>query len=154
MNQFFLLLLHISIPHLAGMIGSYFTIPNINTWYFYLNKPSFNPPNWIFSPVWLTLYTLIGISFYLFHKKDKFKSKNVYFLYAFHIFLNGIWSILFFGMHRIEFALIDLFLMIVTLIILMKFFYKLNKVSFYLLIPYLFWICFAFLLNYNIFLLN
>lgn len=154
MNQFFLLLLHISIPHLAGFIGSYFTIPNINTWYFYLNKPSFNPPNWIFSPVWLTLYTLIGISFYLFHKKDKFKSKNVYFLYGFHIFLNCIWSILFFWMHQILFALIDLLLLITTLIILMKYFYKLQKISFYLLIPYLMWISFATILNYNILILN
>lgn len=154
MNSFLTLLLNITIPHLAGIIGSYFTISNIKTWYFYLNKPSFNPPNWIFSPVWLILYTLIGVSFYLFHKKNQFKSKNIYILYAFHMFLNCIWSILFFEMHQILFALIDLFLMIVTLIILMKYFYKLNKISFYLLISYLIWISFAFLLNYNILILN
>ena len=154
MNSFLTLLFNISIPHLAGFIGSYFTIPNINTWYFYLNKPSFNPPNWIFSPVWLTLYTLIGISFYLFHKKDQFRSKDVYFLYGFHIFLNCIWSILFFGMHRIGLALVDLFLMIIMLITLMKYFYKLQKISFYLLTPYLMWISFAFVLNYNILILN
>lgn len=154
MNSFLNLLINILIPHLAGVIGSYFTISSIKTWYVYLNKPSFNPPNWVFSPVWLTLYTLIGISFYLFHKKDQFKSKSVYFLYAFHILLNGIWSILFFGMHQIAFALIDLFLMIMTLIILMRSFYKLNKISFYLLIPYLAWISFAFVLNYNILILN
>jgi benzodiazapine receptor len=154
MNSFLILLLNIAIPHLAGIIGSYFTISSIKTWYIYLNKPSFNPPNWIFSPVWLTLYTLIGISFYLFYKKDQFKSKDVYFLYAFHIFLNCIWSILFFGMHQILFALIDLFFMIIILIPLMKLFYKLNRISFYLLIPYLIWICFAFLLNYNILILN
>ena len=154
MNSFITFLLNISIPHIAGIIGSYFTISSIKIWYIYLKKPSFSPPNWIFSPVWLTLYTLIGFSFYLFHKKNQFKSKNIYFLYGFHIFLNCIWSILFFGTHQVLFALIDLFLMIITLIILMKWFYKLNKNSFYLLVPYLVWICFACILNYNILILN
>jgi len=154
MRQFFTLVSNIIIPHLAGIIGSYFTIPSIKTWYVGLNKPAFNPPNWIFSPVWLTLYTLIGISFYLFHQKDKFRTKIIYFLYSLHLLLSCAWSILFFGVHRIDLALLDLFLMIVTLIVLMKYFYKLNKISFYLLIPYLCWIVFAFLLNYNIFILN
>ncbi len=154
MNSYFTLLVNILIPHSVGFIGSYFTIPNIKKWYIFLNKPYFNPPNWVFSPIWSILYTLIGLSFYSFHKVNNFKRKKIYFLYAFHIFLNGIWSILFFGMHNINLALIDVFLIIITLIILMKSFYNLNKISFFLLIPYLIWICFAFILNYNILVLN
>jgi benzodiazapine receptor len=148
------LTINILIPHFASIIGSFFTTSNIKGWYASLNKPWFNPPGFIFSPVWLTLYTLIGISFYLFYKKDNFKTKNIYFLYAFHLFLNCIWSILFFGMHQVLFALIDILLMLTSLLILMKYFYKLNKASFYLLIPYFIWLCFAGILNYNILILN
>lgn len=154
MRKYFTILINITLPHLAGFIGSYFTIPNIKTWYVNINKPSFNPPDWIFSPVWLSLYTLIGISFYLFHKKDRFKSRKVYIIYGFHLLLNAIWSIIFFGMHEILFALIDLILIIITLIILMRYFFSLNRISAYMLAPYLIWICFAAILNYNILLLN
>jgi benzodiazapine receptor len=148
------LIINITIPHLAGIIGGYFTASSVKTWYQTLHKPPFNPPNWIFSPIWLTLYTLIGIAFYLFDNKDKFKNTNIYILYLLHIFLNAIWSILFFGMHQVFLALIDILLIITTLIILMKYFYKINKTSFYLLIPYLLWLFFALLLNYSILILN
>jgi benzodiazapine receptor len=154
MKGYYSLLVNIILPHSAGFIGSYFTISSIKTWYVTINKPSFNPPSWIFSPVWLSLYTLIGISFYLFHKKDKFKSKKVYIIYGFHLLLNAIWSIIFFRMHEICFALVDLILIIATLIILMKYFFASSRMSFYLLIPYLMWVCFAAILNYNIWMLN
>jgi benzodiazapine receptor len=154
MKNYFSPLINIILPHTAGFIGSYFTIPSIKTWYVNINKPSFNPPDWIFSPVWLSLYTIIGISFYLFHKKNKFKSKKVYYIYGFHLLLNALWSIIFFGMHEILSALIDLILIIITLIILMRYFFSLNRISAYMLVPYLIWICFAAILNYNILLLN
>lgn len=149
------ILVNIAIPHLAGFIGSYFTISNIKSWYVHLNKPAFNPPNWFFSPVWLTLYTIIGVSFYLFHKDNSFKNKNIYYLYAVHIALNAIWSILFFGMHQIGLALLDLVLLIITLLVLMRYFYQLKyRASFYLMIPYLLWLCFACILNLSILILN
>jgi benzodiazapine receptor len=154
MKPFLSLIINIVIPHFGSFIGSFFSVAGIETWYIHLNKPSFNPPNWIFAPVWTILYTLIGVAFYLFHKKDQFKTKKVYILYAFHIFVNAIWSILFFKMHQLELALIDIVLMIVSLIILMKWFYNSNRLSFYLLIPYIAWLCFAFLLSCQILILN
>ena len=146
--------INLLIAHSAGFFGTCFTIPSIKSWYIYLNKPLFNPPSWIFGPVWSTLYTLIGISFYFFHKNNQYKDIKIYILYIFHIFLNAIWSFIFFKQHEILIALFDIFMMIITLLILMKYFYKLQKISFYLLIPYLMWLCFAFILNFNIWLLN
>lgn len=148
------LFINILIPHLAGIVGSYFTIPNLKSWYSSLNKPVFNPPDYIFTPVWLTLYTIIGLSFYLFHRKNKYKMKIVYFVYIIHIFLNGVWSIIFFGMHNISFAFFDICLIIFTLVILINYIYKVSKVASFILIPYLIWCCFAAILNYQIFILN
>ncbi len=147
-------LTNIVIAHLPGIIGSYFTVPSIKIWYAHLNKPSFNPPNWIFSPVWLTLYTLIGIAFYYFHKKNQFRTKKTYFLYGIHLFLNAIWSILFFKMHMIGAAALELIFMIVTLVLLMKIMNRESVLSARLLVPYLVWITFALVLNINIYLLN
>lgn len=155
MNSILIFLINISIPHAVGAISTYLTINYIRSnWFIFLNKPSFNPPSWIFSPVWLTLYTIIGISFYLFYKKDKFNTKKVYILYSLHLFLNGIWSIVFFRMQNIFFAFLISVMLVLTLIILMKWIYKINKTSSYLLNIYLAWISFACFLTYNLLILN
>lgn len=134
----------------AGWIGAFFTISAIPTWYQFLNKPSFSPPNWVFGPVWTILYTLIGISLYLIWANKKGSLK----LFLFHLFLNAIWSPIFFGAKNLGLAFAVILLMDITLIVIIKNFYKVNKVAGIILIPYLIWISFASVLNFSIWQLN
>ncbi|MEM2121650.1 MAG: TspO/MBR family protein [Candidatus Woesearchaeota archaeon] len=135
-----------------------FTSKSVNTWYPTLNKPFFNPPNYLFAPVWTTLFLLIGISFYFVWKKDFGKKRKTKFLclsiYFTQLFFNFLWSFLFFGLKNPLLAFVDiifLWFLILTNIIV---FYKINKISGYLLIPYLLWVSFATILNYYIIILN
>lgn len=141
---------------LAGAIGSLFTTPQIDTWYANLNKPGFNPPNYIFAPVWTTLFILMGVALFLawtnFKKNKTAKGAVVFFMV--HLVINIMWSVVFFGAQNPGLAMIviiALWLMIAMLVIQ---FYKINKYAGYLLIPYLLWVSFASVLNYNIWQLN
>lgn len=143
------LVLSILLSQTAGLLGTFFTISAIPTWYIYLSKPSFNPPNYLFGPVWTILYTLIGISLYrIWIKKGSLE------LFFIHLFLNAIWTPIFFGLKNLEFAFIIIVLMVVTLLYVIKSFYKIDKLASYLLIPYLAWISFASILNFSIWNLN
>jgi len=150
------LFISLLIPQLVGMLGAFFTAPAIGMWYAGLIKPALNPPSWIFAPVWLTLYVLIGIAFYLIWQKGLYKDYNrrVFLLFITHIFLNGIWSILFFGAGNIYLALIDILLILGTLILLMVLFWRIDHRATYLFIPYLAWVSFATYLNYSLLILN
>lgn len=146
----------IGICLLAGFIGSIFTTPSIATWYETLNKPALNPPNWVFAPVWTTLFILMGISLFLIWQKG-LKSKGVVFaivLFVIQLLLNMKWSFLFFGMHSPLYAFVDivvLWLMILWAIIA---FSKISKLAGWLLLPYLLWVSFASYLNFMVYLLN
>lgn len=144
------LIFSIILAQSAGWIGAIFTISAIPTWYALLNKPSFSPPNWLFGPVWTILYTFIGISLYLIWTNKKGSLK----LFFFHLFLNSIWSPIFFGAKNLGIAFFVILLMDITLIIIIRNFYKINKVAGIILIPYLLWISFASLLNFSIWKLN
>lgn len=141
---------------MAGAIGSAFTFTGIESWYAYLNKPSFNPPNWIFGPVWTTLYILMGVSLYLIWQKglkDKYIRKS-FKIFIIQLIFNSLWSVVFFGMQSPGLALfiiIVLWSLILTLIIR---FYKIKKIAAYLLIPYILWVSFASILNFSIWILN
>lgn len=143
------LILSISLCLGAGILGSFFTVSAIPTWYATLNKPSFSPPNWIFGPVWTILYILMGYSLYLVWSKRK-----VPVVFWIQLFLNAIWSIIFFGMRNPALALIDIVALWIAIVLTMKAFYKINKLASYLLIPYLAWVSFATILNLAIMLLN
>lgn len=142
------------LPQLAGAIGALFTVKAIPTWYATLNKPFFSPPNYLFGPVWLILYLMMGIALYLnWIKKTKQAKFNVR-LFFIHLFFNAIWTPIFFGAKNLFLALI-IILIIWALIVMMIFkFWKVNKVSSLLLIPYLVWVSFASLLNYFVWKLN
>ena len=127
-------------------LGSYFTFISVETWYQTLNKPSFNPPDWVFGPVWITLYILMGISIWLIWKKEPSKNRTI----GIRIF----WSQLFFGIQRIDLGLLEIIFLIFLICINIIYFYKINKIASYLLIPYLFWVLYASLLTYNIWILN
>ncbi len=148
------LAISIVLAQAAGGIGTLFTFNAIPTWYAFLNKPSFSPPNWLFGPVWTILYTLIGISFYIIWTKHNKKTFWMMKLFLFHLFLNAIWSPIFFGAKNLGIAFIVILLMDITLIKMIKNFYKLSKVAALILIPYFIWISFASLLNFSIWRLN
>jgi len=151
-ESFLRLSISIFLPLLVGFIGSYFTTPAIDSWYFELNKPSFNPPNYLFAPVWTMLYILMGTSLFLIWERTR---EKVYFvIFIAQIFLNSTWSILFFAMESPGIALLNIALLIVTVIYMIVLFYKKYKIAAYLLIPYLLWIIFAGVLNYSIWILN
>lgn len=144
------LFISLLLPQLAGLVGSLFTFSAIPTWYATLNKPSFSPPNWVFGPVWTTLYILMGISLYLVWSKGK---RGVA-LFKFHLVINALWSILFFGLRSPILGLITIIILWIMILALIKIFWKIDKTASVLLWPYLAWVSFASVLNLAILLLN
>jgi benzodiazapine receptor len=143
------------LPFLAGYLGSAATYPSIPTWYQTLSKPSFNPPNWLFGPVWTLLYFLMGISLYLIVRNGvNQKNKKAVYIFVLQLVLNTLWSIVFFGLHAPLLALIVIIALWYFILKCIILFYPLNKKAAYLLIPYILWVSFASLLNLFIFLLN
>ena len=155
-QNLFKLLVAIIICQLAGLLGSLFTTPAIDTWYAEINKPSFNPPNWLFGPVWIILFLLMGIALYLVWQKglDKPVNKLAFWLFIAHLFFNTLWSIVFFGQKNIGLALLDISFLWLFIIYLIFSFCNIDKRAAYLLVPYFLWVSFATLLNYSIWQLN
>lgn len=140
----------------AGVIGSLFTYQAIPTWYATLVKPPFNPPNWVFGPVWTTLYIMMGISLYiLWNKKSKKVEKKLGLRYfSVQLVLNALWSIVFFGLRSPLSAFFVIIALWVVLFLTTRSFYSVSRVASWLLIPYLLWVSFASLLNFAIVTLN
>ena len=150
------LLVAVSVCLLAGFVGSIFTTPAISTWYITLNKPALNPPNWIFAPVWTTLFILMGISLFLVLQEDmkKIETKIAIGFFAGQLILNILWSILFFGFHSPLAGLIEVGFLWIAILFTIISFWRVSKVSAILLLPYLFWVSFASILNFLIWELN
>jgi len=153
-------LLHIIIAVLiciaAGSIGAIATQSSVNTWYTTLSKPFFNPPNWIFGPVWTTLYIMMGVAAGIvwnrgFHHKWV---KTAMYHFLFQLLLNTLWSLVFFGLQEVFGALLVIIALLVLLIFTYKWFKVVNNLSAYLLIPYILWVSFALVLNFSIWRLN
>ena len=134
---------------LLGYFSSYYKEP----WYSELIKPSFTPPDWIFGPVWIILYLLMGFAIWLIWLNPK-KTQKVFNIYFIHLIINASWSVVFFAFHQILASLIIIGLIIIFVIWLIKLYRPINKISALLMLPYLAWLGFAFLLNYSIFVLN
>jgi len=151
-NKYLSLVIIFLITFIAPMIGSYATATFKEPWYSEIILPSFNPPSWVFAPVWSTLYLLMTIAIW----KIWINSFNTRILkiYLVHLFFNSTWSIVFFGFHLIGLALVNLIIILIFIIFLMKEYSRINKISFYLMIPYLSWSSYALILNSSIFLLN
>lgn len=156
MNKTLLLVISIIICLAAGFIGSLFTTTGPDSWYSNINKPSFNPPGWIFGPVWTLLYILMGISLYLVWQKGIADPhvKIALLIFAVQLVLNIMWSILFFGMQSPMLALIEIVLLWVFILLTITHFYPISRTAAYLLIPYILWVSFAAILNFSIFMLN
>jgi len=155
MNNKIKLIISILIPVLIWAISWFATSNSINDWYILLEKPIFNPPNWIFWPVWTTLYIMIGISFYLVWKKWFWKYKNkTKIIYTIQLILNFLWSFSFFYFENIWLWLINIILLWIVIIINIYYFYIIDKKAWIILIPYLLWVSFASILNISLYLLN
>jgi tryptophan-rich sensory protein len=140
---------------LAGLLGSLFTTPAIPTWYQTLNKPSFNPPNWIFSPVWISLFILMGISlFMVWRRQDHPQVKTALIFFFVQLSLNVFWSVAFFGLKLPLLGLIDIILLWIAILLTIQNFLKVSKIGGLLLLPYLIWVSFAALLNFFLWILN
>jgi len=140
---------------LAGFLGSLFTTPAIPTWYATLSKPFFTPPNWIFSPVWISLFVLMGISlFFVWRKQDHLPVKTALIFFFIQLILNIFWSAAFFGLRSPLLGLMDIVLLWIAILFTIKNFLKVSKFAGALLIPYLLWVSFAALLNFALWILN
>lgn len=150
------LIISIAICQSAGIIGSIFTISAIPTWYSFLNKPSFSPPNWIFGPVWTLLYTLMGISLYLIWQKgiEKKEVKRAINFFGIHLVVNALWSIIFFGLRNPLMGLVFIIILWALIIVVIDRFQRIDKRAAVLLLPYFAWVSFATVLNYTIWQLN
>jgi len=152
-NKFLTFILFFFITYSASLIGGLATINFKEPWYSQLIKPSFNPPDWIFAPVWTTLYLMMTVAIWFFwHSKNR--NMNTVYIYFIHLIFNTTWSIIFFVFHNIFLALITLVILIVLIIILIVRFKRVNLLSTYLMIPYLLWCCYALILNVNLLILN
>jgi len=152
-NKFLSFVIFFIITYSASFIGGMATISFKEPWYSQLVKPNFNPPDWIFAPVWTTLYLMMTLAIWFFwHSKNK--DINTIYIYFIHIVFNTTWSIVFFALHQIFLALIVLLILICLIIILILRFMRVNIVSSYLMIPYLLWTTFALFLNLNLLILN
>lgn len=140
--------------YLAAFIGSFFTIDAINTWYNTIQKPSFNPPNWLFGPVWSALYTMMGVSFYLINSSYHPLKKTAQYLFILQLILNSLWSIIFFNFHTLGLAFAEIIVLWFVILFLILKSKPINKWCSILLVPYLLWVSFATLLSGSIWWLN
>ena len=152
-NKILSFILFALITYSASIIGSIATIEFKEPWYSLLSKPTFNPPSWIFAPVWTTLYLMMTIAIWKFWH-DKNRDMNTVYIYFIHLIFNTTWSIVFFVFHKMILALVVLILLICLITILLFRFRRVNMISFYMMIPYLLWCCFALVLNLNLIILN
>lgn len=157
MKKIIKLLAAIVLAQGAGIIGSLATYPSIPTWYANLNKPVLSPPNWIFAPVWITLFTLMGIALFLIwesKEKDTVLKREAIIIFFIQLALNSLWSIIFFGLKNPALALLEIVILWLAILFTIIKFWKINKTSGMLLIPYLLWVSFAAYLNFGVMVLN
>ena len=155
MNRFLKLILCILIPLSIGAISGIANASSVNTWFVTLNKPIFNPPNYLFAPVWTCLYILMGISIFLILQTPKTPfRKNAVTIFCVQLFLNFCWSFLFFKFQLLGIAFIEIIFIWLSIITMIYIFQKINKTAAYLQIPYLLWVSFASVLNASIWWLN
>ena len=154
-NHILTFIICIAIPLVIGGISGFATSAGISTWYADLNKPVFNPPNYLFGPVWTGLYILMGVSLFLVWKSPSSDARNTALLiFGIQLLLNFAWSFIFFYFHQVGWALVEILLVWLSILIMIFVFQNLNKTAAYIQIPYLIWVSFATVLNAAIWRLN
>lgn len=146
----------IGVCQLAGIVGAIFTAQSVRTWYTTLQKPAFSPPNWLFGPVWITLYTMMGIALYIVWQKSETVSipRIAFIAFAVQLLLNALWSFLFFGLQSPLLGFVEISLLWVMIVVTMVLFWKVSVPAGLLLVPYLLWVSFATVLTFSIWRLN
>lgn len=153
--NYFRLITSLIVCQLAGFIGSIFTTPAIPGWYASLEKPTINPPNWIFSPVWIFLYLLMGVTLYLLWQNLPKKEARVGLIFfAIQLGLNILWSVIFFGLKLPMVAFVEIIILWFFILLTMIKSSRVSKASVYLLLPYILWVNFAAVLNFFLWRLN
>lgn len=153
-SLFFKAFLCASICLILGIASGFSTTESIQNWYIFIKKPSWNPPNWIFGPVWTTLYICMGIALgIVWHNKHLLQKKAIIF-FIFQFVLNLCWSAIFFNFHQLGLAFVEIIIMLFMIATTIYYFYQIKKVAGFLLIPYLLWVSFATILNGTIWQLN
>jgi benzodiazapine receptor len=149
-----LLIVLIIACNLIGALGAIWTSSD-RAWYEGINKPSFQPPSWIFGPVWTLLFTLMGISLYLVWTSPSSQVRLIaLILFGVQFLFNVAWSYFFFGLHKPLFSFIEILFLLVFIVATGFYFFKVDRISGYLLIPYFLWTSFASFLNYTLWKLN
>lgn len=150
------LIISILVCQLAGFVGSIFTRASVSTWYAALNKPSFNPPNGVFSPVWITLYVLMGISAFMVWNQglDKREVKAALIVFGVQLVLNALWSAAFFGLRSPFAGLIVIVGLWIFILLTILYFFRVSSTAGVLLLPYMGWVSFAAVLNFSLWRLN
>ncbi|CAZ95300.1 MULTISPECIES: TspO/MBR family protein [Zobellia] len=146
----------ISICLAIGFLSSFATQSSVNDWFTTLNKPSFNPPSWLFAPVWTVLYIMMGVAAGIVWAKGLYHLwvKTALYHFGFQLLLNAAWSIVFFGLKEPLWALFVIIALVIVLSLTIKWFKVVSKTAAWLLVPYLLWVCFATVLNYKLWELN
>ncbi len=155
-NKLLYIVISVIICLAVGFLSGFATQSSVGTWYVTLNKPSFNPPNYLFAPVWTALYCMMGIAAGIVWAKGFYHRwvKTALYHFGFQLLLNASWSIVFFGLREPFWAFLIITVLIVVLLLTIQWFNVVSKPAALLLIPYLAWVCFAALLNYKIWVLN
>jgi len=156
MNNTLKLIIAIAIPLIVGGTSGFFTATGVESWYQTIARPTWNPPGWLFGPVWTTLYVMMGISLFLVWKEDTSVElkKIAIALFTVQLVLNFFWSFIFFNQHQIGWALVEIIAMWVFILLTIFAFAQVNKAAAWLLVPYISWVSFATILNYTIWQLN
>lgn len=152
LNNFLKLIIALVLSGLAGVIGMLFASPAIATWYAMLAKPALNPPNWVFGPIWIVLYILMGLAAFLVWRQG-LKSRDVKMalgIFIFQLGLNAFWPVIFFGAHNPGIAFMEIISLWCAILAMVLAFREISRPAFYLLLPYLLWVTFAGYLNYSI----
>jgi tryptophan-rich sensory protein len=140
----------------VGGLSGYATSSEIKDWYLLLQKPSWNPPNYLFGPVWTTLYAMMGVSMALVWDMPvaNTQKQTAMLVFGLQLFLNFMWSFVFFKWHQMGWALVEILLLWCAILFTILLFYKIHKIAAFLLVPYLCWVSFATFLNLTIWKLN
>ncbi len=147
------LVVSVAVCEAAGVVGSAFTVSAIPVWYAALQKPWFTPPNWLFAPVWLSLYFLMGVTLYLLWQKHP-QSRAALTAFGIQLLLNVIWSMVFFGAHELLYGFVVVAALWFMILATIAFSYRVSRTASALLVPYISWVTIASALNYYVWLLN
>ena len=150
------LVVAVAVCEIAGAVGGVFTASSVTTWYLTLAKPAFTPPDWVFGPVWTTLYALMGIAAWLVWRSEAARSvvTRALAICALQLALNVLWSVIFFGLRSPLWAFVEIVLLWFVILLTTVWFFRVSKAAGVLMLPYLLWVTFAAALNFDIARLN